>query len=83
MSNDVRFTVRISDLIVDAEQLSELVEFLNTKKFLDKNYRGKGNGFGGSEYEYGFVDCDANGRIEIKPLPENIWLYLNTFGKDK
>ena len=83
MSNDVRFTVRISDLIVDAEQLSELVAFLNTKKFLDKDYRGKGHGFGGSEYEYRFVDCDANGRIEIKPIAEHLWLYLNTFGKDK
>ena len=82
MSNDIKFTVRISDLIVDAEELSEIVAFLNTKKFLDKDYRGKGNGFAGSEYEYKLTNCDANGRIDIKPIPENLWLYLNTFGKE-
>ena len=82
MSNDVRFTVRISDLIVDAEQLSELISVLNSKPFLDKDYKGKGNGFAGSEYDYKLTTCDATGRIEIKPLPETIWLYLNTFGKE-
>jgi len=81
MSNDARFTVNIRDLIVDAEQLTELITLLNSKPFLDKDYKGKSQGFAGGEYDYRLVDCDANGRIEIKPIPEKVWLYLNTFGK--
>jgi hypothetical protein len=82
MSNEAKFTVQLRDLIVDAEQLTELIAFLNSKQFLDKDYKGRGQGFAGSEYDYKLVDCDANGRVEIKPIPEKVWLYLNTFGKE-
>lgn len=83
MSSNTKFTVHIRDLIVDAEQLSELISMLNSKQFLDKDYKGKGNGFAGSEYDYKLTTCDANGRIEIRAIPESIWLYLNTFGKEE
>ena len=83
MSNDTRFTVHIRDLIVDADGLAEIIQILNSKKFLDKDYKGKGQGFAGGEYEYRLTDCDATGRIEIKPIPEKVWLYLNTFGKEE
>ncbi len=82
MSSDTRFTVNLRDLVVNAEQLSELVSILNDKQFLEKDYKGKGNGFAGSEYDYKLTDCDATGCITIKPIPEKIWLYLNTFGKE-
>lgn len=82
MLNEAKFTVHVKDLIVDAEQLTELIAFLNSKQFLDRDYKGKGNGFAGGEYDYRLVDCDANGRVEIKPIPEKVWLYLNTFGKE-
>lgn len=77
------FTVHIKDLIVDAEQLAEIVSILSNHKFMDKDYRGKGNGFAGSEYDYKLTTCDANGRIDIRPIPEAVWLYLNTFGKEE
>ena len=82
MSNEVRFTVAIKDLIVDAEQLSELMYVLNSRQFLDRDYKGKSNRFDGGEYDYKLVGCDATGRIDIKPIPEKVWLYLNTFGKE-
>ena len=82
MSNEVRFTVAIKDLIVDAEQLSELMYVLNSRRFLSRDYKGKGNGFAGGDMDYKLVTCDTGSRIEIKPVPENLWLYVNTFGKE-
>lgn len=84
MSNDdAVFQVDVKDLIVTADQLAELTQFLKNKKFLYRDYRGKGSGFAGSEYEYSLVRCDEKSRIEIKPMNEAIWLYLNTFGKEE
>ena len=83
MSNDdAVFQVDVKDLIVTADQLAELTQFLKNKKFLYRDYRGKGSGFAGTEYDFRLVSCDEGSRLEIKPVPENIWLYLNTFGKE-
>jgi hypothetical protein len=83
MSNrDVVFQVDIQSVVVTAEELSELTQFLRNKKFMFKDYQGKGNGFAGGEYEFSLVDCGDKNRIEIKPINETLWLYLNTFGKE-
>lgn len=83
MSNDdVVFSVDLRSLVVNADQLADLIQYLRNKKFLSRDYKGKGSGFAGGEYDYKLVSCDEGSRIEIKPVPENIWLYLNTFGKE-
>ena len=83
MSNkDIVFQVDVRDLILDAEGLSALTQFLRDKQFLYRDYRGKGSGYAGTEYEYSLVKCDEKARMEIKPVNEALWLYLNTFGKE-
>ena len=56
--------------------------FLRNKNFLYKDYKGKGNGFAGGEYNYSLVKCDEKARVDIQPMNEAVWLYLNTFGKE-
>lgn len=82
MSSDAFFTVNVRDLVVSAEELPALMGLLKHNKFLHRDYRGKGNGLGGGEYDYKLVRCDEHSRIEIKPVNEAVWLYLNTFGKE-
>lgn len=82
MSNDVVFQVDVKNLVLDKDELAGLMSFLRNKKFLYKDYKGKGNGFGGGEYDYSFVKCDEKSRVEIQPMNEAVWLYLNTFGKE-
>jgi hypothetical protein len=81
-SDDVVFEVEIKGIVVDADQLADLTQYLRTKKFMAREYKGKGSGFAGGEYDFKLVSCDEKSRVEIKPVPENIWLYLNTFGKE-
>lgn len=84
MSNEsVVFQVDIKGLVMDASDLQALTHFLRSKKFLYRDYRGTGKGFAGTEYDFRLVSCDEGSRLEIKPVPENIWLYLNTFGKEE
>jgi hypothetical protein len=83
LSDDVVFQVDLKGLVMDAKDLQALTHFLRSKKFLSRDYKGTGKGFAGSEYDYKLVGCDEGARFEIKPVPENIWLYLNTFGKDE
>ena len=83
MSNDdVMFQVNIRSLLVDAEGLAELTRLLKSKQFLSRDYKGKGNGFNGHEYDYKLVSCEYDSQVEIRPLPDNLWLFLNTFGKE-
>lgn len=49
---------------------------------MHREYKGSGKGFGGEEYDYKLVKCDEHSRMEIKPVNEAVWLYLNTFGKE-
>ena len=82
MSNDVVFKVDIRDVVVDANDLAELVYFLRNKKFIYKDYVGSGKGMDGSDYNYQLVKCNDKSRVEITPVDEGLWLYLNTFGKE-
>jgi hypothetical protein len=82
MSNDVKFQISIKDIVLDANELADLTKFLRTKQFMYREYVGKSSGFAGSEYEYMLVKCDEKSRVEIQPVNETIWLYLNTFGKE-
>ena len=82
MSNDVVFQVDIKSLVLDKDELAGLMSFLRNKKFVNRDYKGAGKGFGGGEYDYSFVRCDEKARVEIQPMNEAVWLYLNTFGKE-
>ena len=83
MSNDiVVFELEIRGLVLNAEELAEVTQLLRSKRFLSRDYKGKGNGFAGGDMDYKLVTCDTGSRIEIKPVPENLWLYVNTFGKE-
>lgn len=81
MSNDVAFKVSIDSLVVNQEELAELMVFLRNKNFLHREYKGKDNGFAGGEWDYMLVKCDEKSRVDIQPMNEAVWLYLNTFGK--
>lgn len=83
MSNDVAFKVSLDGLVVNKDELAELVAFVRNKSFLHREYAGKDKGFAGGEWDYVLVRCDEKSRMEITPVPENIWLYLNTFGKEE
>ena len=84
MSNDeVRFRVELKDLVLTADELADLVQFLRNKKFIYREYVGQGKGFGGEEYGYSLVGHDEKSRCEITPMNDAIWLYLNTFGKEE
>jgi aerobic-type carbon monoxide dehydrogenase small subunit (CoxS/CutS family) len=83
MSSDVKFQVNIQSVVLDADELAELVFFLRSKKFMHKEYVGKDKGFAGGEYDYKLVKCDEKARVDIQPVNEKIWLYLNTFGKEE
>ena len=82
MLNDVQFRVELKDLVLNADELAELVRFLRGKKFIFRDYVGKGHGYLGEEYNYCFVGHDERNRFEITPMNEALWLYLNTFGKE-
>lgn len=84
MSNDeVVFQVDVKGLVLDKDELAGLMSFLRNKKFVHRDYKGAGKGFGGSEYDYSFVRCDEKAKVEIMPMNEAVWLYLNTFGKEE
>lgn len=83
MSNDdVPFVVSLSNVVLNKDELAELTSFLRSKKFLYRDYKGTGKGFDGGEYDFSFVRCDEKARVEISPINEAVWLYLNTFGKE-
>jgi hypothetical protein len=82
MLNDVKFQISIKDIVLDANELADLTKFLRTKQFMYKDYVGKGSGFAGTEYDYKLIKCDEKSRVEIHPVNETIWLYLNTVGKE-
>lgn len=82
MSSDAFFTVNVRDLVVSAEELPALMGLLKHNKFLHRDYRGKGNGLGGGEYDYRYAKHNEYDQIVIKPIEDAIWLYLNTFGKE-
>lgn len=77
-----RVQVDIRDLLLTDSEVGELLEFLHDKKFLYRDYVGKDKGFAGSEYDYSFVKAHEKSRVEMRPMDEAIWLYLNTFGKE-
>jgi hypothetical protein len=82
-SEPIVFQVDVKSLILTADELSALTQFLRSKRFMHREYKGNGKGFGGDEYDYKLVRCDEHSRIEIKPVNEAVWLYLNTFGKEE
>lgn len=82
MLNDVKFQINIKDLVVDAHELAELVRFLRNKKFVYREYKGMGKGYLGDEYAFELVGYDEKTRLEITPMNDALWLYLNTFGKE-
>lgn len=83
MSNDdVRFRVELKDLVLTADELADLVQFLRNKKFIYRDYVGQGKGYLGDEYNYVFTTHDDKNRCEITPMNDALWLYLNTFGKE-
>jgi hypothetical protein len=83
MSNDdVPFVISVSNVVLNKDELAELMSFLRNKKFFYREYKGKDKGFDGGEYDFSFVRCDEKSRVEIMPINEPIWLYLNTFGKE-
>ena len=82
LNDEVVFQVSIKDVVLNADELADLTQFLRSKQFMYKDYVGKDKGFCGGEYDYKLVKCDEKSRIEITPVNENVWLYLNTFGKE-
>jgi hypothetical protein len=83
MSNDdVPFIISVSNVVLDKDELAELMSFLRSKKFLYREFQGSNKGFNGGEYDFSFVKCDEKSRVEISPVNEALWLYLNTFGKE-
>lgn len=82
LNEDVKFQVNIKDIVLDVNEMAELVAFVRGKQFMYKDYVGKERGFNNTEYDYKLVKCDEKSRIDIQPVNETIWLYLNTFGKD-
>jgi hypothetical protein len=83
MSNDdVPFIISVSNVVLDKDELAELRSFLRSKKFLYREFQGSNKGFNGGEYDFSFVKCDEKSRVEISPVNEALWLYLNTFGKE-
>ena len=83
MSNDdVPFFVSLSNVVLNKDELAELMYFLRSKKFLYREYKGTGKGFDGGEYDFSLVKCDEKSRVEISPVNDTIWFYLNTFGKE-
>jgi hypothetical protein len=83
LNDDVPFVVSINNAVLNKDELAELMSFLRSKKFLHREYKGKGNGFAGGEYDFHFVKCDERSKVEILPINEAVHLYLNTFGKEK
>jgi hypothetical protein len=82
LNDDVPFLISVSNVVLDKDELAELMSFLRSKKFLYRDYKGTGKGFDGGEYDFSFVRCDEKSRVEIMPINESIYLYLNTFGKE-
>ena len=83
MSNDdVPFVISVSNVVLNKDELAELMSFLRNNKFFYREYKGKDKGFDGGEYDFSFIRCDEKARVEIMPINEPIWLYLNTFGKE-
>lgn len=77
------YQVDIKNLLLDKDELDELIAHVRNKPFMDKQYKGDGKGFAGGTYDYELTECHETGNLEIHVVPENIWLYLNTFGKEK
>lgn len=75
------FTVDVSDLVVSAEDLPNLMAVLKHSKYILKDYQGKGKGFAGGEYDYKYVSHTERDKIKVKPMDDAVWLYLETFGK--
>jgi hypothetical protein len=82
LNEDTPFVISVANVVLNKDELAELVYFLRSKKFLYREYVGKDKGFDGGEYDFSFVKCDEKSRVEISPINDTIWLYLNTFGKE-
>lgn len=83
LNDDVPFVVTMTNAVLNKDELAELVAFLRSKKFLHRDYKGSNKGFAGGDYDFSFVKCDEKNKIEIMPINEPVWLYLNTFGKEE